>query len=175
MNKRQFWELIALSRQEARGDDRKQEKALEKRLRELPPREIVSFNKHFDEYRDRAYHWDLWGAVYVIRNGCGDDSFSDFRDWLISRGEEVYRAALREPNSLLMVVKPAQGRKRNIKPPLRFSNPAMFVWAELTGKDMFDMPSRNCVREEPAGEEWAEDGDDLRQRFPEIWEKFGNS
>jgi len=177
MNKTQFWKLIEASRREARGEDRKQEKALERRLRKLPAREIVSFDKHFDEYMERAYHWDLWAAIYIIFEGCGDDDFMDFRSWLISRGEKVYRAAIRDPNTLLKVVKPVReapkkGRHRSRRLSLSFLNPAMFVWEDITGKDMFEMPNRECKRTEPAGEEWAEDGDDLKQRFPKIWEKF---
>lgn len=177
MNKTQFWRLIAASRREARGDDRKQEKALEKRLHKLSPGEIVSFDKHFDEYMERAYHWDLWGAIYIIYGGCGDDCFSDFCSWLISRGEKVYRAALRDPSTLLRVVKPAReapkkGRKRSRHLWLSFLNSAVFVWVEKTGKEMFAMPRRACTRSEPAGEEWAYD--DLEERFPKIWKKFAN-
>jgi len=178
MNKTQFWKLIEASRREARGDDRMQEKALEKRLRTLSPSEIVNFNNHFDEYETRAYHWDLWGAIYIINQGCGDDSFSDFRSWLVSRGEKIYRAALRNPETLLKVVKPSPKaaktrRKRRQKLHLRFLNPAAFVWEEKTGKDIFDMPSRESEQTEPAGKEWAEDEEELKQRFPKIWEKHG--
>ena len=32
--------------------------------------------------------------------GCSDDSFSDFRMWLIAQGKEVYLNALKDPDSL---------------------------------------------------------------------------
>jgi hypothetical protein len=49
---------------------------------------------------DRAYSWPLWGAAYVINGGCGDDSFSDFRASLISRGRTAFDRALNDPDSL---------------------------------------------------------------------------
>jgi hypothetical protein len=32
---------------------------------------------------DRGYSWELRGAAYVINDGCGDDTFNDFRSSLI--------------------------------------------------------------------------------------------
>ena len=69
-------------------------------LRELSLQEIISFEVAFRRYLNEAYTWDLWGAAYVIHGGCSDDGFEYFRRWLVSRGRDVYEAALADPDSL---------------------------------------------------------------------------
>jgi len=172
MKHTEFWQMIARSKTRSRGNTRKQEVFLERELRGLSAREIVAFQSHFDEYDDRAYHWDIWGAVYIVYGGCSDDSFSDFRSWLISRGEEVYRTVVRDPETLPRFIRPSKkDGMRHLG--LQFLNPAPFVWAEKTGKDIFDMPSRASRTVEPQGEEWAEDARELAQRFPTLWKRYG--
>src|SRR5437868_5917368 len=50
-----------------------------------------------------SYRSDLWGAAYIMRDGCSDDGFDYFRGWLIAQGEAVFAEALRNPESLAMV------------------------------------------------------------------------
>jgi len=73
---------------------------LAEELRRLPPAEIRSFARHFGDCYWRANRWDIWGAGFVINNGCGDDSFMDFRSTLISLGRRAYESALNDPDSL---------------------------------------------------------------------------
>src|SRR5262249_60345691 len=73
-------------------------------LEELTPDEIVGFQRCFDECMAQSYHWDLWGAAYIIAGGYSDDAFMDFRSWLISKGEAVYNAAMKNPETLAEAV-----------------------------------------------------------------------
>ena len=75
-------------------------KALRTVVHDLSPEEIISFEVAFHRYLNEAYTWDLWGAAYVIHGGCSDDGFEYFRRWLVSRGRDVYEAALADPDSL---------------------------------------------------------------------------
>ncbi|HHQ6600568.1 TPA: DUF4240 domain-containing protein [Serratia fonticola] len=74
--------------------------ALDSALRQLSPEELIAFKKRFTELHNQAYRWDLWAAAYIMGGGCSDDGFMDFRDWLISRGQSVYEAALINPDTL---------------------------------------------------------------------------
>jgi diguanylate cyclase (GGDEF)-like protein len=60
----------------------------------------LEFGRLFDTMMDRAYHWPLWGAAYVIHGGCSDDTFSDSRASLISRGRLAFERALSNPDML---------------------------------------------------------------------------
>ena len=78
------------------------------RLEQLPAQQIADFGAIRRRLDERAYTWELWGAAYVIDDGCSDDCFRDFRAYLISLGREPYEAALKSPDSLAPVVQDAE-------------------------------------------------------------------
>lgn len=173
MDEPTFWELIQRTRVGAGGDPKQQEARLRRELESLNPTQIAAFGKRFSMYVHDAYHWDLWGAAYVIGGGCSDDGFWDFRAWLVSQGEDTYKAAIADPESLLDVVD-KDDPDRNW---LRFLDPSMFVWGEKMGKgelglDEYPGTVGSNLGDEPAGEQWEED-EDLARRYPTLWEKFG--
>lgn len=69
-------------------------------LAELSAAEAIAFSQHFDALMDRAYHWPLWGAAYLLQGGCSDDAFNDFRASLISRGQQAYETAIADPDAI---------------------------------------------------------------------------
>jgi uncharacterized protein DUF4240 len=100
MNVDEFWEIVARVHQASGGDMKLKCDLLERELRQRSRAEIRSFETHFNACLDRAYDWNLWGAAFVIRHGCGEASFRDFRSTLISIGREFYEQALAHPESL---------------------------------------------------------------------------
>src|SRR5262249_22997503 len=97
--------------------------------------------------------------------------FLDFRAWLISKGEKAYEGALRDPESLARVVKDEDGECQFEG----FQYVASQVWEEKTGKGMDEFPRMKLEHPpSPAGEEWSEEGDDLKRKFPKLWRKFGH-
>ena len=50
--------------------------------------------------RGWANRWDLWAAAHLALGGASDDSFLDFRNWLISHGRETYERASADPASI---------------------------------------------------------------------------
>jgi hypothetical protein len=96
-----FWGIIERVHQGAPSDMDAKCALLEGELRRLPQPEVLSFQNHFDDCRDRAYSHEVWAAAYVIGKGCGDDAFSDFRSTLISMGRAVFEKTLALPESLV--------------------------------------------------------------------------
>src|SRR3712207_5718267 len=109
MDHQKFWSVIDTSRQAASGEPGAHVGTLRAALKEMDADEIVAFDRIFREHLARAYTWDLWGAAYLIGDGCSDDGFNDFRAWLISKGQAVYEAALADPDSLADVVSDVDG------------------------------------------------------------------
>ena len=163
MNTVDFWRLIDTSREASGGDPEDQLLHLDTLLRELDPDDIVEFDRIFCELHQRAYTWALWGAAYVIGGGCSDDGFMDFRGWLISRGEQVYEAAIADPDSLADVVSPDDDVQVE-----GFQYLPREVWAAVTQQDEDDFPSHDDIdyRAAPEGEEWGED--DLDGLYPRL-------
>jgi hypothetical protein len=69
-------------------------------LQAMSPEQVAQFQTEFQAQLARSYSWELWGAAYLINGGCSDDCFEYFRAWLISRGERVFAATMKDPDSL---------------------------------------------------------------------------
>jgi hypothetical protein len=147
-----FWRLIGDTRTAAGNDNDRQSDLLEQRLSKLPAGRRADFRRTWHRLDQQAYTWDLWGAAYVIEDGCSDDCFRDFRAYLISLGRGPYEAALRDPDSLAPVVQdPEQGK-----------------WADAYG--VADEPD---LSGDPRGEPWDDDHQEaLIQRYPRLAARF---
>jgi Protein of unknown function (DUF4240) len=154
------------TRREAGGDTERQSELLEDRLGTLPADEIADFGAIRSSLDQQAYTWKLWGAAFVIEDGCSDDCFRDFRAYLISLGRGPYEAALKDPDSLAGVVEDAEtGDWENA------DDVAPDAYEDATGEDI---PSGDSdVSGRPRGEEWDdEQQDELVQRYPGLADRF---
>lgn len=89
MTETEFWNLIDSARRAVSP------------LSEMPVIEIVDFGRHFRNASRVAYDERLWAAAIAISDHfSSDDSFSDFCDWLVAQGKEVFDRALANPDSL---------------------------------------------------------------------------
>jgi len=100
MNIDEFWTLVERVHATAPRDMKAKCQSLEQELRTLPMEELWSFMEHLVECFHRANKWDLWGVAYLIRRGCSDDKFMDFRYTLISLGRRAFESALADADSL---------------------------------------------------------------------------
>jgi hypothetical protein len=167
MTDAKFWSLIDTSRARARGKSRRQEHILRRLLGDLSADDMAEFKIRYDNLIRKAYRSDLWAAAFLIGEGCSCDGFWDFRSWLVSQGKKVYQAALKDPESLLEVV-----RRKDRRRDRRFLDYAPFIWEEKTGRPMSECPCLGSnLGEDPEGEEW--DEEDLPQKFPRLWKEFG--
>jgi Protein of unknown function (DUF4240) len=134
-----------------------------------------------------SYHWDLWGAAYLLNFGSSDDGFDDFRGWLLAQGRAVWEAALRDPDGLAKLPK-----VRRLAPERRWEgrywcqdilDVAYKAYEQCTGQsvtpenvcDVFGAVSPQPARF-PAGERWDPDDDQqLRRRYPHLfaWHQAG--
>ena len=154
MDARAFWGLMARSRAAAGNDTGRQSQLLERQVGALPPAQAAEFERLRHGFDRKAYTWDLWGAAYVIEDGCSDDCFRDFRAYLISLGPRAYQAALRDPDSLASVVQdPEEGDWENA------DDPAPDDSSDLSGR--------------PSGQAWDDEhAEQLVQRYPRLAARF---
>lgn len=164
MDSNQFWEIIAISKANSSGDYEKQQSELEKELLKLSAIEILEFDNKFRTLRGEVYNWDFWAAAYIINGGCSDDCFSDFRGWLIGQGKETFENAVDNIENLTKLNETNDGDWEGL------SYIPTDAYENKTGNEMPTGISENF---EIKGEEWEEDGDDLKNRFPKLWAKFG--
>ena len=166
----EFWEHIQKSK---RKDPEAHAEKLTARLSKLKPDEIIDFGHWWDAMKREAYHWNLWGAAYLINGGCSDDGFIDFRSWLVLRGRDVFQAAVTDPDTLAALrVEPDEAECE--------CYPAMRAWFTATkteendaGYDAYNAaeqarhPGREPVPE--LGDGWDfEDDAEMRKRYPRL-------
>jgi hypothetical protein len=161
-----FWQLIADTRGAAGNETDGQSDVLEQRLRHLPPTQIAEFERIRQRLDRRAYTYELWGAAYVIEDGCSDDCFRDFRGYLISLGRGPYESALRDPDSLAAVAQDAEtGNWENA------DDVAPDVYQSVADEDIPTGDSEPSG--DPRGTPWDdEQTEQLVQRYPRLAARF---
>jgi hypothetical protein len=166
VDEQRFWAIIESGGRKALADPERQLAAVHRRLKKLPPVEVRDFHRLFNQKLADAYSWNLWGAAYLINGGCSDDGFAYFRAWLISRGQQVYAAALDNPDTLARIVDP----DRDDYEFEELWGVAPEVYEELTGEEMpvidFRWPS------EPTGTPWDFDAEEEYRRFPALAKRY---
>ncbi|MFD1211787.1 DUF4240 domain-containing protein [Arthrobacter sp. GCM10027362] len=161
-----FWEIIERTQNASGGRIQTQTVELEHCLAELPAAEIAAFDIEFARHHDELYSWDLWGAAFLLQNGCGDDCFEYFRSWVIAQGRDYFEVVRDDPSAL------ADGRlgdEEEVAEAELLSYVASDTYTRLTGREMWndypDHPGAFDI-DEPSGEQWEES--ELEAMFPEI-------
>ncbi len=178
-----FWDLVADTRAQAVAADpgsvvAEHVATLTAALETLPDDEVRHFYRELREVRARANSWDLWAAAYVALGGASEDSFLDFRNWLISHGRETYERVLADPDSVADLT---WGEEMN-----DFGAAELWAYAALEvleerGIDEEDVETgdeEDLDDEfgEPTGEPFPEDDDEwFAARLPRLWAKQGSA
>lgn len=162
MNIDSFWDIIDSARTEATSTGKPIETCLISSLRLLPKSEVMDFSSHANLLYHKAYNWDLWAGAYILRGGCPDDSFMDFRQALIGLGRERFERSLKNPDSLADLN----------ESDLDFLYTEMFLnfLDEVDGYE--EASTLNEHPKEPTGERWEEN--ELQDRFPKLSSRFGH-
>jgi len=160
-----FWNLIEKTFEDSKGDLPKQVDLLIELLAQRSVDDIADYKSILDNLLDYAYDAGLWDAAVIINCGCSDDSFRDFRAWLIAHGKEVYEKALANPEILVDLVKMDEWADDEL-----FLYVPEYAYERKTGQDL---PAYLYKKESPKlrGTSWPEET--RKNRFPKLWAKFG--
>lgn len=162
MSEEQFWSIVEAVRQQAGGAPELRVDALQDQLSTLDLDDIVAFQRHYERLINQAHRWDLWGAAYLINEGCSDDGFRHFCDWLISEGRTTFDQALEDPDSLALL--PYQQRAELEL----FGYVALAVYEQKCGREL--ALDHTTALSMPAGDEWCEE--ELPGLFPRLTAKY---
>lgn len=187
MDKNEFWELIQGSFREADWATDKQMEILIDKLSNYSQEEILKFASIYQVYSNESYKNKLWAAAYVMNGGCSDDCFDYFRAWLISRGEEPYLNALKDPDSIAdLDIAPDCEYFENeymLSVPLRAfikktgNDDINLYYERLKGYELDSSEAFQIVDTISFGEDidddWNEDDEDeLRSLVPRLYEQY---
>lgn len=111
MDKDTFWHIIDSVNSEVNCLDLEGVLCVtQSKLQEYSPQEIAVWANFLRYYRELADTSGVFASSCVLNDYMSDDGFMDFRAWLISRGKEVYLAALKDPDSLAGIEIPKSTR-----------------------------------------------------------------
>ncbi|MCY4335118.1 MAG: DUF4240 domain-containing protein [Litoreibacter sp.] len=72
---------------------------IEDRLTAFTPKAIRDAAKFFQSSLTASYCEDIWALAYVLQDGCSDDSFEDFRCWMVLRGRDLFETIVASPDA----------------------------------------------------------------------------
>ena len=177
MSKLDFWELIAGAKKECGQNMDASSQWLAGQLIARGPQQTQDFHDILNGYLNLSYQYGLWTAASLMcENGCSDDGFIDFRAWLIAQGEEVYMAALADPDSLADVEAYGGCQFEEL---LYTGNETM---KHLTGKDAYENTDPDAYKALTAalkkdifygeGVNYPYEWDEIEAYFPRLCEKY---
>lgn len=164
LDENEFWIVIENTLEKSKADYEMQQEALKDILLQFEPIEILKFENRFRQLSSLTYCWELWGAAYIINGGCSDDTFDDFRGWIIAKGKDKFYKIIQDPENLIDIhFVPFQDDFEG------FSFIPRLAYEELTGEEM---PEGASFRTELKGIEWAEESNDLEKMFPKLYAQY---
>lgn len=101
MNKDKFWKLIDEVREVCQHDITQMAPELEKRLDEYSVNNVQKFCSIYDAYHRALNRQGIESIAYLMNHEMlTDDGFTDFRNWLIAQGKDVYMQTMANPEVL---------------------------------------------------------------------------
>ena len=129
-----YWEIVDESVSKTNTPEA-QEKYLISKISKLSPNQIIGFRLRTDKLLYDTYSSELWCAGYIMNQGCTDDGFEYFRNWIISRGKKTYYYAKEDPDYLINEVDKIVYGYYEFEP---FWYVALEAFVNKTGKNLYD-------------------------------------
>ncbi|WHT40541.1 DUF4240 domain-containing protein [Myroides sp. mNGS23_01] len=176
LDETQFWTIVETSLQHSNSQD-EQEAYLIQALEKLTSKEIIGFRLRTDKLLYDTYDSAMWCAGYLMNGGCSDDGFEYFRNWVISRGKEVYEQAKANPDTLISQKDKAEDDLFDFE---SFWYVALEAFENQTGEELYDyIDEDNFDTNEgnyPSFEfDWSDEEPASMQKLcPKLYEHFWN-
>jgi len=159
-----FWQLIEQSRTGLKGDP--PISILERAIRTMPHREIVSFEGHCWDLLSLSYKREIQAVATIVQPTCTQMSFDGVRAWLILQGKVFFDAVCAAPER--MSERCPRGRVPWIPDGEMLLRLVPRVYLNLTGEDLPTLPRK--VPYVLKGQRWTEY--DLPDMYPELWRRY---
>lgn len=170
-----YWSIIDKSLKNTNKQD-DQEEFLIREIGKLIPKEMVGFHLRTDKLLYDTYNSEMWCAGYIMKGGCSDDGFEYFRNWIISKGRDVYYNAKHNPDFLMSEV----DKNDEMYDFEGFRYVAVEAFNRKTGKDLYDCIDNDNFRAKegqyPQFElTWEEDNpESMKKICPQLFDRFWN-
>lgn len=179
MNETSFWQLIDQACSQEEPNEWLRDELLKKEINE-----IVDFEFMLQTFMQKSYLSSLWAAAYILMDGCSDDTFDYFRGWLIAQGKETFEKVLHDHEYLAAYITEETldeaGYPQNEDllsvaiEALTYMKTGDDEWDDEVHDELLDALEQKGLTESDDIElDWEEE--DLPERFPMLWECFGDN
>ncbi|MCY8424281.1 DUF4240 domain-containing protein [Bacillus vallismortis] len=179
MNETSFWQLI-----DQAGSQEEPNEWLRDTLVKKEINEIVDFEFMLQTFMHKSYLSSLWGAAYILMDGCSDDTFDYFRGWLIAQGKETFEKVLNDHEYLAAYITEEtldeEGYPQNEDllsvaiEALTYIKTGDDEWDDEVHNELLDaLGPKGLAESDEIEVDWEEE--DLPERFPKLWERFGEN
>ena len=173
MNEQIFWELIDKARAANNSNFETQCVTLTEILGEYSEADIIAFEHILREKIEEASSWPIMAATFVVCSFISDDTYEDFRAWMVGQGKDNFYKILRDPNEICNLVKPSAAMDLDGEYMLFV---AANAWLEKTGKEneeefyeLIEHPEEKEIKQK-----WPESKKEYRNMFPKLYDTFWN-
>ncbi|MEM0947908.1 MAG: DUF4240 domain-containing protein [Pseudomonadota bacterium] len=90
-----FWDIVANAQS---GADSETVLNIEDQMVTYTPKAIRDAAKIALSRLSDAYRNDIWALAYLLQDGCSDDAFEDFRNWMILQGRTMFDGIVAAPD-----------------------------------------------------------------------------
>lgn len=171
-----FWKIVQSSIDNSKNKEA-QEKYLINEISKLTPKKIIGFRLRTDKLLYATYNSEMWCAGYIMNGGCSDDGFEYFRNWVISRGKDVYYKAKENPDTLISEKDNGEDEMFDFE---SFWYVALEAFEKTTGNDLYDYIDEEKFQTKegnyPQFEfNWEEENpESMKKICPKLYEQFWN-
>ena len=173
MNEQIFWELIDKARAANNSNFETQCVTLTELLAPNAASDIIAFEHILREKIEEASTWPVMAATFVVCSFISDDTYEDFRAWLVGQGKTNFYKALQDPNEICAFLTPKEALDMGGEYMLFV---AANAWLEKTGTDdeeefykLIEHPDEKEVKQQ-----WPESKKEYRSMFPKLYDTFWN-
>lgn len=173
MNEQIFWELIDKARKAPNSNFETQCVTLTELLSAYTAEEIVAYEHILLDKIEEASSWPIMAATFVVSSFISDDTYEDFRAWLVGQGKENFYKALKDPNEICNMLTPKEALDLGGEYMLFAGANA---WLEKTGKENEDefYELLQHPEEKEVDQQWPETKEEYRSLFPKLYDMFWN-
>lgn len=90
-----FWEIIADAQS---GSESETILRIEDRMTNYTAKAVRDAAKLAQDCLTEACREDVWALAYVLQDGCSDDAFEDFRNWMMLKGQAMFEGIMAGPD-----------------------------------------------------------------------------
>ncbi|MET0393706.1 MAG: DUF4240 domain-containing protein [Chitinophagaceae bacterium] len=173
LEEKTYWDIVDRSLK-YRDDQDRQEQFLIAEIGKLTPRQMIGFRLRTDKLLYDTHTSAMWCAGYIMNGGCSDDGFEYFRNWVISRGKQVYDRAMVNPDNLVSEA----NEDLDVYEFETFWYVANEAFRQKTGKDLYDyiddeIFKTNEAHYPPVQFTWQEDDPaSMKKICPNLFARF---